>query len=251
MRTLAVVFAALSALSLGSVPAFAQPKLSGSPTPTGFSGQSGPTRTLSKPASANEMIFGVEVAERSDDPCFLRAKYRNVQTGAEGSSLKFAECSDNNNNEGTSDSRHTIVLPSYSYTTGARICLDNDRKKMKGIQLIGRYGDCLLGAATVELSRTSCGMLKQGGMEYNLCSNDLPQTPIVRSCSDASTKLSAYFERTNCPGVNIGPDKDWAAEVTCPNGMVVTGMKLSTRDSGGGRTMIDGIALECLRVTEN
>jgi hypothetical protein len=128
--------------------------------------------------------------------------------------------------------------------------LNSGRDKMKGIQLIARYDSCVMGEKTVEVSRSACTPLKQNRSEFDLCSNSLPATPIVLTCSDRSTDLrGSFFERTNCPGSKGAPDQDWAAEVSCPIGMVASGMKLSTRGSGGGRTMIDGVALECVRLS--
>jgi hypothetical protein len=251
MKTLVVSLAAFSLFGFGHLPVFAQTistELTGSPSTTAFSGRGGANRTLSKSASMNDAIYGVEIAERSDDPCFLRIKYRDVASGAEGSSLRFAECSDNNNNEGTSDSRRGVSLPSGAFVTGVRICLNADRDKMKGIQLLGRYGGCLLGQEKVYVAPAACSpVFKVSGHEYRLCNTDQPNY-VGLDCSQTSTSVSDHYERTNCPGTKEGPDRDWETRVSCPDLMVATGMKLSTRQSGGGREMIDGIALECHRL---
>ncbi|HYU32623.1 MAG TPA: hypothetical protein VEW48_10715 [Thermoanaerobaculia bacterium] len=223
--------------------------LLGASSPTAFSGRTGAEKTLSKPASENDAIFAVEVSERSDDPCFLKARYRDVVTGAEEGSLRFARCSDNNDNEGNNSSRATVILPDGSFVTGVRICLSSDRDKLKGIQLLGRVGGCLLGEESIPVSSSPCsGMVHLGGMEYTVC-NETQPTFRELGCEEPSATLSRFMERTNCKGSERGPDQDWESEVSCPAGMVATGMRLSTRDSGGGRAMIDGIALDCTRLT--
>ena len=66
-----------------NVPAADQ--LEGEPSSTSFSGHVGAELTLSKPVSENDAIFGVVMAERNDDPCFMRLRYRDITTGEERS----------------------------------------------------------------------------------------------------------------------------------------------------------------------
>jgi hypothetical protein len=160
--------------------------------------------------------------------------------------VKFGGCDDNNSNEGTQSSRRYLALPAGAVVTGARICLNSGRDKLKALQLIGAYGACLLGEEKVYVEPAPCSTaFKAGGQEYRICNPDQPSY-IALDCRNAS--VSDHFERTNCPGSNRGPDGDWEQVVSCPDRMAASGMKLSTRDSGGGRTMIDGIALVCHRV---
>jgi hypothetical protein len=249
MKTLAISVAAFSILGLSNVPVSAEPvstELTGSSSTTGVSGIGGTNRTLSKSASLNQAIYGADIAERSDDPCFLRLKYRDVATGSTGSSQRFAECDDNNNDEGTNSSLRYLSLPAGAFVTGARICLNSDRDKLKGLQLIGTYGACLLGEDKVYVATAPCSnTFKAGGQEYRICDPDQPSY-VALDCRSAG--VSDHVERTNCPGTKRGPDADWESVVSCPDRMAATGMQLSTRDSGGGRTMIDGVALVCHRM---
>jgi hypothetical protein len=92
MKALAVSIAAFSILGLSNVPVSAETvstELTGSSSTTGVSGIGGTNRSLSKEVSVNQAIYGAEMSERSDDPCFLRLKYRNVSTGSTGSSLNL------------------------------------------------------------------------------------------------------------------------------------------------------------------
>jgi hypothetical protein len=144
-NTIALLAACGLSCLFGPVELAEPAELIGASTPTAVSGRTGTNRTLSKPASDNDTLFGVEISERSDDPCFLKARYRDVATGAETSSLRFAACSDNNNNEGTNSSRKVVILSEGFFVNAVRICLSSDRDKMKGIQLLGTYEDCILG----------------------------------------------------------------------------------------------------------
>ena len=210
MKSFALSLTTFSMLMLCSVPVSADPvstELTGSSSTTQFSGRKGGERTLSKAASINQAIYGAEMAERSDDPCFLMLKYRNVATGSTGSSLRFAGCDDNNNNEGKQPSRRYVALPSGAVVTGARICLNSGRDKLKGLQLIGAYGACLLGEEKVYVETAPCSnVVKAGGQEYRICDPDQPSY-IALDCRSAG--VSDSFERTNCPGTNRGPDADW------------------------------------------
>lgn len=240
--TVLLAFLGLSCLLASTVSA--ESRLTGASSPTGVSGIGGTNKPLSKPAADNDVLFGVEIAERSDDPCFLKARFRDAGTGAEAGSLRFAGCSDNNNNEGTNSSRKTVLLSKGFFVNAVRICLNSDRDKLKGIQLLGTYEDCILGEETVTvLPSDSSGVVSIGGHEYNL-SNDT--SPREIRCDEVS--VSNFVERTNCKGSGRGPDQDWESKVSCPQGMVATGVKLSTRESGGGRSMIDGVALDCTRL---
>ena len=249
MKAFAVSVAAFSILGLSNVVASAgtvSTELTGSSSTTAVSGVGGTNRTLSKASSTNQAIYGAEMSERSDDPCFLRLKYRNVATGSVGSSLDFAECDDNNNDEGKDISRRYLSLPAGTFVTGARICLNSGGDKLKGLQLIGGYGACFLGEEKVYGVAAPCSrVFKAGGQEYRICDPDQPNY-VTLDCRTAG--VSDHFERTNCPGADGGPDADWERVVSCPDRMAATGMKLSTRDSGGGGTMIDGIALVCHRM---
>jgi hypothetical protein len=244
-----------SALSLALTLSFCAPavyagsaQISGTTGTTAFSGIGGVDRTLTKAASANDAIFAVEVAERSDDPCFLEARYRDVATGVEEASRRFAECNDSNNNEGTTSSRSILVLPAGTFVTGVRICLNSDRDKMKGIQIIGRYSGCILGLGQYVAPAPCSYVFTMNGMDYRVCDPDAP-TYVELDCDEPAATVSNYLERTNCQGDNDGPDSDWESTVSCADGKVATGIRLSTTAGGGGRTMINGVGLECTALT--
>ena len=223
-------------------------RLEGEPASTGFSGYGGAELTLSKPVSENDAIFGVEMAERNDDPCFLRLRYRDVTTGEERSSKYFAECDDNNSDRGRDASRISATLPADMVVTGASICLNTQRDKLKGLELRAKFRECVRGENTANVSLEQCAsVFRQGSMEYRLCMTGHPRYNAL-SCSSSRSTINRYFERPACRGTNRGPDSDWEQIIECPEGSVATGFKVSTRSSDGERVLIDGLALECARV---
>jgi hypothetical protein len=220
------------------VAASAADHLSNHPVDSSTSGKTPTNKTFSKAASANGAIYAVTIGESTDDPCYMEIKYRDVSSHSTQSSLKFSGCAGHDAN-----GLLTATLPSGAFVTGVRICLNSDGDKMKGIQLIGGYGDCVLGAASVPGVPSSCsGVVKLSGHDYNLC-NDSNPPYITLSCS---LPITSYVERTNCRGSKYdAPNDDWEKIVSCPAKMIATGMKLRTISGSGDRKMINGVALVC------
>jgi hypothetical protein len=206
------------------------------PVPTLTSGKAPTNKTLTKAASANGAIYGVTIGEDTDDPCYMEIKYRDVATQEAQSSLKFSECAGHKVGDPLAPS-----LLSGAFVTGVQICLNSAGNKLKGIELIGNYDACILGAETVTVAVPPCTPAS-GGVEYNICDPDAPAFKTV-SCDRS---LTSFVKRPHCPGPRREPpDEDWEREVSCPAGMVATGMKLRTIDGSGDRKMIDGVALVC------
>lgn len=226
---------------LASTPAVAQ--LTGTQTPTVFSGNSGFTHRLTRTSAANEAIYSIVYAEKSDDPCFLKANYRDLADNSVTASETFNECS----GATSGPSWKEVSLPPGAFATGLRICLNGD--KMKGIQIIGRYGGCVMGEDNIFISPDGCTVpIRFGlvlGVEYRLCGEGGLQ---VIDCSEATAEVADDHERPNCPGSDDVPDADWEKEINCPSGRVATGLQLSTVAGAGARKYIDGIALECTQV---
>ncbi len=226
---------------LASTPAVAQ--LTGSQTPTAFSGNSGFTHRLTRTSAANESITAIVYAEKSDDPCYLQAKYRDLADNSAAVSATFDEC----NGALGAGSWQEVTLPLGAFATGLRICLNGD--KMKGIQIIGRYGGCIMGEDNIFVAPDGCTVpIRFGlilGVEYRLCGEGGLH---VIDCSEEVAEVDDQHERDNCPGTKQGPDADWEKEVNCPSGRIATGLQLSTVAGSGGRKYIDGLALECTLV---
>jgi hypothetical protein len=210
--------------------------LSDHPVSTSPSGKAPTNKTLTKAASANGAIYGVTIGEDTDDPCYMEIKYRDVATQEAQTSLKFSECAGHKVGDPLTPS-----LPSGAFVTGVQICLNSAGNKLKGIELIGNYDACILGAETVTVAVPPCTPAS-GGVEYNICDPDAPAFKTV-SCDRS---LTSFVKRPHCPGPRREPpDEDWEKEVSCPARMVATGMKLRTIDGSGDRKMIDGVALVC------
>ena len=226
-------------------------ELTGPVTPTTMSGIGGHNNVLSKPESIQASLVGVRISEKSDEPCFLEARYRDVQTSERLTPLSFTKCSDKSSKREGNASTHRIVeLPPETHTIGVRICLNNKRERLKGIQLIGSYESCVQGERVTLVPQDCSRVFKQGSMEYRLCNTG--QTPAYKevACSSSAARVERHYERNNCPGTKRGPDSDWEREVFCPSGMVATGMRLGTRAGGGDRRLIDGVGLECRTLGE-
>jgi hypothetical protein len=222
--------------------------------PTDFSGKSKATkRTLSKSYSENGAITGLVADEDSDDPCYLELKYVDVVTRQPQNSLKFADCAGKNGDpkRGVASARKDISLTGGRLATGVRAVLNKDGDKLKGVQLIGNFGECVLGAKEFTLSVSDCSSVfgvapyRRDTLEYRLCNTGSQPSSITVSCDDTRVESNPWFERTNAAGNSGGPDSDWEKTVSCPNGMVATGMKLNLKIGSGNRQMINGLALEC------
>ena len=236
------IFIGIVALALSQPGIANDVKLRGKPSNTDYSGRDASRKTtIEKSFSDNDAIYGIVAAEDRNDPCYLQINFRDVTTGAT-SSRTYNEC--DGNREGD---RETLSMPDGGFVTGVRVCLNKDGDKIKGIQLIGSYGGCLLGADSVSVVPPGCSsVVKISGHEYRLCNTDQP-TYVTRSCS---TEIADDFERNNCVGTKKGPDSDWEKKVTCPPGHVATGFKLNTREGGGNRRMYNGISLVCYEISE-
>lgn len=212
--------------------------LANRPVPSATSGKAPTNKTLTKEAWANDAIYGVTIGEDSDDPCYMQIKYRDLATLETQSSLIFSGCAGHKVGD-----LLTASLPRGVFATGVRICLNSASDKLKGIQLIGAYDDCVLGAESVSRVPNSCSSVHSySGIEYRVCDPDSPPFVTV-SCN---IPVTSFRERPNCQGSRHDePDNDWEKVVSCPPRMVATGMKLRTIDGSGKRTMIDGVALEC------
>jgi hypothetical protein len=238
----------LWAASLGGVAAAGQAELRGKPTTTGYTGPSASIKhNLVKTGPTNDAITGIVAGESrataGNDPCYLRVNFSDVTTGAP-SSMTYDRC------DGAHGDEVELTLPEGSFVTGVRICLNSDGDKVKGIQLITADAGCMLGAEAIYYEPAECSqVIKISGHDYRLCGTDTPKV-IAKSCSEVGTG-SRYFERTNCNGSDRGPDQDWETAVNCPPGRVATGMRLNTREGGGDRRMVNGIALDCYELTED
>lgn len=224
----------------------------GSVTETKFSGKGGGSETLAAPSGMDASVASIVARERGDDPCHLEVTFRDVNSNDPVHTAKFTECADSGNKRNGRKSSEKLVTGTGSFyadfwAVGARVCHNNAGDKVKGVALIFRRKSCVLGAPdfTVMPSSTSHG--KSGGHEFTLHSDAGPKT---YSCDSPQADTSKWFERTNCTGGFGLPDSDWKREVRCPDGRIAVGLVLSTRDGGGDRTMIDGIAVQCQRVDE-
>lgn len=237
MAKLTKVMMALGAFAICGV-AVAQSLVAPAVT-TAISGKGPTTDSFIKEPSTGMALQSIQFGEDSDDPCFFKMSYRHVKTGAV-STQTYDRC------DGKSPGDLRLVkLPDGAHVTGARICLNSDGNKIKGVQLIGGYQGCVLGAASVTVTPNECSQVKNySGVDYRLCSTGDPK-PITISCS---TPITAFYERPNCKGSDGPPDSDWSAVVSCGPRTVATGVKLRSIAGSGDRKMASGLALTCARI---
>lgn len=240
----------LISVCCGAGVAVAETGLGYSATSTALSGNRGAEVILERESPADFAVYGFEASERSDDPCYLKVLYKDVQNGDTTVDL-FAECGDNNQGRGTRKSREPRMLPDGVWAVGARVCLNRARTKIKGLSLMGAYEACIKGAETVLVSVNDCSpVLDIDSHDYRLCSDPDGDGYAELRCDAPSTGFVRWFERPNCPGIARGPDDDWEREVRCPANHVASGLLLSTADGGGDRQMIDGVGVQCRELQE-
>ena len=231
--TISVIICVASGMAVAQTPT----QLSNKTMSTDFSGKGqSEKRTLSKSYSANGAITGLSADEDSDDPCYLELKYVDVATRQPQGSIKFADCAGNGGEPkgGVASARKDLNLTGGRLATGVRVVLNKDGDKIKGIQLIGNFGECVLGTKEFTLAVSDCSSVfgaapyRRDTLEYRLCNTGDQPSSITVSCSDARVESNPWFERTNAVGNKNGPDSDWEKTVSCPSGMVATGMRLNS-----------------------
>ncbi|MCB9649634.1 MAG: hypothetical protein H6730_24010 [Deltaproteobacteria bacterium] len=208
--------------------------ITSNPTTTNWSGNGG-TRVvdLDRAVTTGDALVGVTAGERSDDPCFLKALFEDVDGGA-ASDRTYNNC------DGAEGSLKTARLPDGYFVTGVRTCLNSAGDKVKGIQVLGKPLSCIRDpSSSVEEVVENCHSQIVGHLEFNHCD------PFVITVPCSETELGPFFERTNCQGSNSGPDADWETIRRCPVGKVATSLTLHERDGGGNRDMFDGLRMVC------
>lgn len=192
---------------------------------TSWSGWGGTVQVanLSRTYNTNDALHGLEAGERSDDPCYMKALFDDLEGNA-SSDRTFNECS------GSVRSRESALLPAGYFAVGVQTCVNGSRTKLKGARLIGKPLSCLEDPQS-SINMRVCELVKINGIEYRLCNNrDVP-------CSDPRVERSATFARTNC--------SQWYPERRCPDGRIATGLDVHWRHGGGSREMADGLRLTC------
>jgi hypothetical protein len=187
-------------------------QLTSASSTTSFSGHGTGDRTLSKSYTLNQAITGIHWQESTDDPCFLKAHFQNVASGAAGADLTHSGCAGH-----SMGNEKSVHLPDDFFVTKVQVCMDNGDDKIKGIEIKGQHIDCLLGASTYDAWEST------------------PNGSQLVTYACAEKRDSA--EHTNC--------NTWSSERSCPTDYVATGMKLELASGSGDRDMIEGIALIC------
>lgn len=201
--------------------------LTGDVTETGISGRGGQGFVTADGDSTTHAMYGISSQERSDDPCLVTIKKEHVNDASNDTTQKQALCGGNG---ATSSEIHVeygdaSAHGTRAYVTGIRVCMNNDRSRVKGFRLRGKKIDA--NGALVSLTGGPAGSGQAGGSEYG--------THVITEPSTA---------RTNCD------EKDgWMAWAECTAGKVATAARLHF-DAGSAPRSLVGIALQCRSVVK-
>lgn len=227
---------AVIAMSLATSNAFAQ--FTGSVVPGAPSGGSGADRHFGDERRA---VTAITYGERADDPCFLRLENVDPMDDSDRSSETFEECGSRGVN---SRSRQRVVLPSSSFATGVRVCLNRNGDKVKGIQILGYNAFCLKGSASVVTRAGTPIHYDRKGPVIR------PLDDIVTPCGSPKLIRQMTDTRANCDVTNgltpVDSAGGWMTASVCPGSdMAMVGLRLSTDSGAGGRKIINGISAIC------
>lgn len=223
-----VLFALLGALSgsgaVGSVRVAVS--LTGTPAPTAVSGVQGSPFTVGNANSSTNAVWGLTSNERSDEPCLTTVSTEDVMDSGKDGSAKKDLCG-----KKATSSDLSVSYPDYgangarAFVTGIRVCMNNDRTRVKGFGLRGKKIDD--GGNLVDLTQDPSSPTPGGGGEHSY-----------------STVTEPTDKRTNCD------DKaGWMRWVECPAGQVATAV-VAHYEGGDTPRSLTGVALQCRSVTK-
>ncbi len=179
--------------------------------------------------------------ERSDAPCHIVTRATDMESGSSDSEL-FADCHRNSNKRfSTTNSRRSVRYNVQGYVvTGVQACMNLGNNRIKGIKLIGERLECVLGEDdTYYVMGSATSHFSQGGSDHTVRSDPAPR---LVQCGTPQARKSRGSAQANC-------NDRWRDEAMCSDSEVVTGLAISTRDGSSGRTVIQGIAPVCRRIT--
>lgn len=125
-------------------------------TNTNVSGVTGAKTTVEITSTPEASAMrGIEIAEKSDDPCDVTSLGGLLNDPSEGDLAEFTHKCD-----GYAGGERRASFTGRTFVSGLRVCLDRDHEKVKGVELKGRLAnaDGSLSAASgrPSLERTNC-----------------------------------------------------------------------------------------------
>jgi hypothetical protein len=223
------VVALLALLVLAAGPGYGaavKVTLSGDVHETPLSGFKGSAFSVPQDDSTSKAVFGVISQERSDEPCLLKVSTEDVNDSAKDGSAKKDLC-------GPKGATSSDLLVNYAdtgvqgprvFVTGIRVCMNNDKTRVKGFTIRGKKITDSGTLADLETSPNTHG--QAGGSDVG---------GVVITEPSAS--------RTNCD------EKDGMMKfVECDPGQVAIGL-VGHFEAGETPRSLTGVALRCRALT--
>jgi hypothetical protein len=201
--------------------------LTGTPTDTSVSGKTGSVFVTAGGDSATHAMYGLASRERSDEPCVVTVHKEHVNDPATDTLQTKNLCGPRGatSSEIKAAFSDTSVHGTRAFVTGVRVCMNNDKSRVKGFRLRGKKIDDA--GQLVALQGGVAGSGTAGGSEVT--------THVV---------TEPYATRTNCD------EKDgWMSWAECPAGEVATAAKLHFGSGSEPRSLV-GIALQCRSIAK-
>lgn len=201
--------------------------LTGTPADTGVSGKSGSVFVTAGGDSATHAMYGLSSRERSDEPCVATVYKEHVNDSANDTQQTQNLCGPRGatSSEIKAEFSDTSVHGTRAFVTGVRVCMNNDKSRVKGFKLRGKKIDDA--GRLVALQGGIAGSGTAGGSEVT--------THVI---------TEPYATRTNCD------EKDgWMPWAECAADKVATAAKLHYGSGSEPRSLV-GIALQCRSVAK-
>ncbi len=200
--------------------------LTGTPGDTGVSGKTGSVFVTAGGDSATHAMYGLSSKERSDEACLVTVRKEHVNDSTNDTDQTQNLCGPNGatSSEIKAEFSDSSVHGVRAFVTGVRVCMNNDKSRVKGFKLRGRKIDNA--GQLVALAGGVAGSGTAGGSEVT--------THVI---------TEPYAVRTNCDEKG-----GWMSWAECPAGKVATAARLHYGSGSQPRSLV-GIALQCRSVT--
>lgn len=200
--------------------------LTGTATPTSVSGKTGKDFVTAGGDSPTHAMYGLSSRERSDEPCLVTVNKEHVNDPANDTTQWQNLCGPGGatSSEIKAEFGDASVHGTRAFVTGVRVCMNNDKSRVKGFRLRGKKIDNA--GLLVALQGGVAGSGTAGGSEVT--------THVV---------TEPYATRSNCD------EKDgWMSWAECPADKVATAATLHFNAGAEPRSLV-GIGLQCRSVT--
>lgn len=192
--------------------------LHGAVETTPVSGRAGGAYTLADDKGDHAM-YGLFSVERRDNPCYLALRTESINDPAENGGAIRDVCGDRaTSGELGVAYENTSFFGTRVFVSGIRVCMNNDRSRVKGFQIRGRRVTADGGVLDLEAGEPVHG--QAGGSDVSLHLNTMPAK-----------------DRAHCDG--------WMRWADCPNATEVATGLVAHFDTSDEPRSLTGLALQC------